>query len=318
MSLGQAENLLAELTGASNPLAAATVEQITSEIKLLTNQAVGNFVEIGRRLIEVRRRLKHGEWGAWLENEVQFSDEQARKLMRLAEEYPNSNALWNLPLTKAFALLQVPPDERDDFVNNSHELPGGETKTVDEMTTRELDAALKARDAALKRAEEAERAKQEAYDLVHEKTETINRLQKTVDERPVKEVPKVPDDYSKLKKDVSRLTQDKQELLGKVSDLTSKVSIAENTARAYQTGSVDERMAIEVKVGVFHNTVVEFVGKAAPLAYLAKEYAHTSPACQRKYEDTISLLEKLVGDLRDNMIRPREGNVHNIEAEVIT
>lgn len=57
--------------------------------------------------------------------------------MRVAKEFSNTSALKDLGSSKIFALLDIPSEEREEFVSTPHEV-NGETKTVDEMTTRQL------------------------------------------------------------------------------------------------------------------------------------------------------------------------------------
>jgi hypothetical protein len=62
--------------------------------------------------------------------------------MRVASEFSNSSALTNLNQTKLFALLELPSGEREEFISTPHEV-NGEQKTVDEMTTRQLQQVIK-------------------------------------------------------------------------------------------------------------------------------------------------------------------------------
>lgn len=64
--------------------------------------------------------LPHGEWGKWLEERVEFSYRQAARFMQVAKEFSNvptlaglSTAMWNLPPTKIYALLDLPTEEAD-------------------------------------------------------------------------------------------------------------------------------------------------------------------------------------------------------------
>lgn len=59
-----------------------------------------------------------------------------QNFIRCATEY-NSDVISGLHLgnKKLFNLLAIPSDEREDFISKSHEV-NGQTKTVDEMTTR--------------------------------------------------------------------------------------------------------------------------------------------------------------------------------------
>lgn len=62
--------------------------------------------------------------------------------MRVAESFPNSETIRNLSVSKVYALLSVPQDQREEFISQPHEV-NGETKTVDEMTSRELQKTIK-------------------------------------------------------------------------------------------------------------------------------------------------------------------------------
>jgi hypothetical protein len=52
-------------------------------IRTLCRRTVEQVIEIGRRLTEVKAGLSHGRWLPWLKNELSWSDETARRYMRL-------------------------------------------------------------------------------------------------------------------------------------------------------------------------------------------------------------------------------------------
>lgn len=153
-----------------------TVETVTLEIRTLQHQAQGiilNYaIEIGRRLEEAKAMLPHGEWGAWLKRELDYSQSTAQNFMRVFREYGDaqqsmfggaakSQTFGNLAYSKALRLLAIPDeDERARFAAEND---------VEHMSTRQLDEALKARDEAEEKAaaaeEEARRIRQEAEKL---------------------------------------------------------------------------------------------------------------------------------------------------------
>lgn len=137
-----------------------TLDLITAEINYYKQQTVQNIIEIGKRLIEAKDRLQHGEWVAWLKNRVDFSERTAQNFMKIASEYSNPQPVADLPYTKLLALLQVPAEDREEFLAESH-VVNGEEKAVADMSKRELEQAIKERDAAEKRAAEAEKKAQE-------------------------------------------------------------------------------------------------------------------------------------------------------------
>lgn len=156
-----AEVLRGQLQDKPAPAIDRDIETITSEI-LQRKQDAGNAIlDIGRLLIEAKEMLPHGEWLPWLECRVDFTDRTARKFMKLAREWTNRKALSDLGATKALTLLALPPEERETFMAENH-IVNGEEKTVIDMTSRELEKAIRERDEARKAAAEAQAEAQTA------------------------------------------------------------------------------------------------------------------------------------------------------------
>lgn len=151
-----------------------TVAIVTLEIRILQRQAqqvvLGYAIEIGRRLEEVKAMLPHGQWGAYLKNEVNYSQSTANNFMRIFREYgadqqslfggvAKSQSFANLTYTKALRLLAIPDEEERERFIAEHDVEG--------MSNRELDEALKARDKAKdakKKADEKRKAAEEALE----------------------------------------------------------------------------------------------------------------------------------------------------------
>ena len=155
-----------------------TIEVITGEL-LDAKRAGGEAIlTIGRCLIEAKDMLSHGEWLPWLTEKVEFSPRTAQNFMRLAREWSNTNALSDLGASKALALLALPPEERDQFMAD-HD--------VIDMSTRQLEQAIKERDEALAAAELAaadQRAAEQARDKMAEDMRLLNaRLSGAREER---------------------------------------------------------------------------------------------------------------------------------------
>lgn len=136
------------------------IEVIEGEILFFKAQAGASMLEIGRRLIEAKQLLQHGQWQRWLAEKVEFSERTAQRFMRIAEAYKDADTVTALGTRKALALLAFKEDEREEFLAEEHEV-NGEEKTVQEMTSAELDEAIRARKQA---EEELVTAKQEKLD----------------------------------------------------------------------------------------------------------------------------------------------------------
>lgn len=146
------------------------IETITGEI--LEAKRVGGeaILTVGRCLIEAKEALPHGKWLPWLNDKVGFSERSARRFMQLYRECTNRPALADLGAAKALTLLALPAEEREQFMAERHQVDGEEKAVVD-MTSRELEKAIRERkeaqaaaerSAADARAAEQARAKMEA------------------------------------------------------------------------------------------------------------------------------------------------------------
>lgn len=108
-------------------------------------------IEIGRRLVEAKEMLNHGEWLPWLKRETEFSERSAQNYMKVFNSYgaaqlglfgpeTNTQAFADLPITKALAMLSIPESEREDFAAEV----GAESLSV-----RELEEKVKERTAEI-------------------------------------------------------------------------------------------------------------------------------------------------------------------------
>jgi len=151
-----------EIMAAEGAKPARTLEMVTAEIRYLDAQAgrlmMGHALEIGRRLTEAKELVPYGEWGSYIRDVLGYSQSTANKMMKLFDEYGaaqlglfgpevESESFTNLTYSKAVALLGVPREEREEFV---------QAVDAEHLSTRELQAAIRERDEARKALEEAE------------------------------------------------------------------------------------------------------------------------------------------------------------------
>lgn len=135
-----------------------TPELIGAEIRMYVSagRAITMLcgIEIGRRLVEVKDMLGHGEWLPWLERETEFSERHAQNYMKVFREYgamqmnlfgpeTNTKSFADLPITKALALLSIPESEREEFA---------EAVDAEHISVRELQQAIEEKKAAEARA----------------------------------------------------------------------------------------------------------------------------------------------------------------------
>ena len=216
----EARCLAADAGMALEPAPERTVELVTVEIKALHKQAqqmaLGYAIEIGRRLVEVKAMLPHGQWGDYLRDRLGYKSSTANNFMRIFEAYgaeqqslfgpvAKSQALGNLSYTKALALLVLPDEERESFLSEND---------VEDMSTRELQTALK----ELAQAREAQRTAEnqaEGY-----------RLQLEEQRRKTEEA------AASAGEEVSRLRAELEELRASPVDVAVEKVVDEDAVRA--------------------------------------------------------------------------------------
>ena len=222
------------------------IEVITEEILSLKQTAGDAILSIGDRLIEAKGMLTHGEWLSWLEDRVEFTERTAQRFMRLAREWRNPTALSDLGATKALTLLALPPEEREKFIGEIH-VVNGEEKSVSDMTSRELEQAVKDAEQARADARTAEeaRAKMEA-DLRIVKANLEARQAES--EKYRAETDALRTELEELKArpvDVAVMTVDQEKLDKARSDAISEMQSKVDRAEAARGKAEEARRAAE-------------------------------------------------------------------------
>lgn len=210
------------------PAEGRTIEDITGEI-LDAKRAGGEAIlTIGRCLIEAKDMLSHGEWLPWLTEQVEFSPRTAQNFMRLAREWSNTQTLADLGASKALALLALPPEEREQFMEDH--------KVID-MSARQLEQAIKERDEARVAAEQAaadQHAAEQARDKMAEDMKFLNvRLAGAKEDR------------EQAMQDVARLEKELAELKARPVDVAVETVVdqaAIDKARADAIAEMQEKL----------------------------------------------------------------------------
>lgn len=116
-----------------------TPEQLAREIKELLIKTKSNVIEIGLCLIDAKKQVHHGEWGAWLKNNIDFTQNAANKFMRCAEWFANYAPANNLNSSQMMELLALPKAEAKNFINEKFT----EGNSVENMPKLQLREAIK-------------------------------------------------------------------------------------------------------------------------------------------------------------------------------
>lgn len=218
-----------------------TPEIVAAEIRQIADQTrkmvLNSSIEIGKRLCEAKEMVPHGEWSNWLERSVNFKQSTANNLMKIYTEYGDiQGELWgasaksqtfgNLTYSKAIALLAVPSEEREEFVKKND---------VENMSTRELQEAIKARDdalAAMEKAEKKEKKLQKDLDFANKKLKMEQERHDALTDKAKKDEEKHAEQIKRLEKELaeaeSKEAEPSEEMLAEIDRLKEQLKKAEH------------------------------------------------------------------------------------------
>ena len=152
-----------------------SINTVTAEIVAISNQAAQmaymSMIEIGKRLVEAKEMVPHGEWSSYLKHEVNFSQRTASNFMRIYERSlngANSQTFANLGYSHIVKLLALPDEELEEFA---------EEHDVQSMSVRQLDQAIRERDEARKKQADTEAALASAQAAARDSDQKLLNLQ---------------------------------------------------------------------------------------------------------------------------------------------
>jgi len=258
-----------------------TPELIAVEINSIKEQTrkmvLFNSIEIGRRLAEAKLIIKHGEWGDWLSKSVDYSQRTASNLMGIFEQYgtsqitffcdnAKSQALANLSYTQAVALLGIPMEEREAFIQEND---------IDGMTTRELQQAVKEKQELEAKLREVE-AGWVGTKKISEKNKLLAEAAAEESKRLLKEKVQAESDKQVAEAAVEKLQADLKEERKKSKKEISRLesSIAETNkqlAEAQATGNNEEVERLQETIEKTNSELSESLGKIEELERQLKE-----------------------------------------------
>lgn len=137
---------------------------------------------IGKKLVESKEVIRHGEWENWVEARLPFKLRAAENYMKIYKEYKgneidDSSVYPSLGYSQALALIAVPSDEREEFAKqvNAKDL------TIEELkaTIKSMQAEQNSKDKELAQLQNTHEKLSEEYDAL---TKDFNKLTEHIDQ----------------------------------------------------------------------------------------------------------------------------------------
>lgn len=271
-------------------LAAQSLIQFAKDLKKMRDENL--FIELGFK-----------NFSDYCESSVGIKRRQAYKYIFVIESFPDDfvHSSAQLGIKKLELLGQLDTEERETFVQQN---------PVDEMTTRELHAAIKAKKEAEEKAAEAqskaERESERSADLIDE----VKRLNKQLNAQPeviekevIKEV--IPEETkSKL--------QEYEALKTAYEKVRKEKTYLENQNKALLGSAEKDKLEYATKASTFKATINDFLYKMGSLPFLGNEL-RTSDQAAREYETGIQKIEKWCQDMRNTLFIQKNEMIYEVE-----
>lgn len=219
----------------------AIKSQTSSILSAALSYTKRSCFEIGRRLEEAKALVPHGEWGAWLESNFEYSESTAGNLMRIYREFggeqinlltgkSDMETFEGLSQSQLVELFTLPKHTRVEFVEAHRE------ELEDGMSIREM------RDLIKEQKEKIERQEREILDNDESYAELVTKLRAAEKERDT-----LTNEREDLKADIEKLRSEpkEKETVTETIYEPSKKQIKEIEEKA--TAKAEERMKGDIE-----------------------------------------------------------------------
>ena len=301
--------------------AMTVLDELAAQAQMFSCGAAMNLLQLGRVLCEAKPLVQHGEWSEWVRVNAHMPIRTAQQYMQAYKKFGTGPKYAQLGASQIIRLLPMSDDEREKLLSEND---------VGEMTTRELDEAIRTqREAA--RAEADAEAGARIAEAMRERDELQQRLNAMEAKRDNGKVPKKFLDELKRREDelkeaeetsqhfaelAKQATADKaameRQLRAAQDDLQdAEKSIAEqqealNKAQeellsirsAQARGDASHDNAGELTADTFGAAVREFVGQCARMPYMGGTFAGMTQKEKARYSELLRTVEGFCAQAR--------------------
>lgn len=188
------------------------LEKLVIEIKFYSQQSAQSVIEIGKRLIQAKEQIPHGQWGKWLKEQFNYTERTAQRFIKCAERFGNTTTSSHLNPSIMFELLALPEETTEQFVKEHN---------VEEMSVRELREVMRKQKEAEEKLNQMQLENQIQVDNLRLKNERLrdannvleNKLRSAgepvIVEQPVQVF---PPDYERIKRENTELKARQQNI----------------------------------------------------------------------------------------------------------
>lgn len=274
---------------------------ITAEINAYQRVAGEAIFEIGRRLKHVKENdLAHGEWSKWL-SDINVHERQAQRMIRIFDRFSKATPVSELP--KSFSVLYELTSFTDEELEQTYELPSGESKKPTEMSRREIET-LKAE---IKKEREAKEQAERQADIERSQRERLEEENEQL-ARKADKPPEIRTEYI----EVDNTPHDYETTKQRLEEYRAKFGDLENYDEHI---TATHRQDMIVAVMSFSQGVREFIKRYDYMTKYKSVIDNLDEESKQQYDEAVEALKEMAGTfdftLKGNIVFDAEYNEIN-------
>lgn len=243
-----------------------------------------NMRKAGEAIFEIGKHLKHvkenviesGKWTEWLQS-MEIEPRQAQRFIQVYTELnDHASALSCQSLTKLLTLAQISSAVGDisEVIEKPHTLPDGQTKTIDEMTSRQV-----------------EQLKRQLLEKDSELRSVRAELEDAQDLLLLAEIDNEPD--IEIITEYIEVDGSQSEILERLRAYEERFGAIENYSDRVRATNVSD---VTTSIVSFNMAVRDFIKRHAYLLKYQDTIQHIDKITQREYNEAVAALKEISVD----------------------
>ncbi len=268
----------------TQPKTLSPLDTLAEEAQFYSQRFIQDTLQLGRVFTEAKSLVKHGEWGAWVEQNAGCNERTAQQLMQAYTRFGGNAIFSKIEKSKMFKLLALPVGTEEKFISEND---------IQSMTAREVEAAVKrvkkeeqmAREEAVREAEERVRGqlRNEIKRLQGSATSATNARLDAEKQR------------DKLARANDQLQQEIKEQETMIGDLQSGYDALQeqllNNESAVAKGDAERIPASTLTPEMFASAVRQFIGIVARMPHMSASFGKMDHDTRESYSELLSTVE---------------------------
>lgn len=283
----------------------SVLDGLAIQAQMFSCGAAMNLLQLGRVLTEAKPLVPHGEWLDWVRINAHMPARTAQQYMQAYSKFGLNQEIAQLGPTQIIKLLPMSDKEREELLAEND---------VPNMTTRELDEAIRAQRERLRA--EAMAEAQEAIDKAEEARDAAERRAAELAARPPEIPEEMTEELQKNRAEINRLTEMAKDSLNDANQLRRERAQLERDMQEQEALLQEQQETInrtqaelldlksaqargdaarpqenELTLDVFTQAVREFMGLCARMPYMQTTFSTMPQSEKAGYSELLRTVE---------------------------